>query len=151
MACQFQIAGTFPIKDGVPDIDVLQAYQATQRNWAPDECTYEITPGLPRVMRFSFKTLASAVYVQAVVQTAQALARRFANWSRGVMQYTITLDGRVSYYFYGPENRCIESKISAIDKRVEDLHEEWTDLNYTQLAKSSADCVALLDRGEGEC
>jgi len=148
MACQFQLVGTFPIKDGVPDIDILQAYQATQRTWAPDEQTCSIASGPSRVMHFYFKALASDVFVKAVVQTAQALARRFADWPKGVMRYTVTLDGKCSHYFYGPENRCIESKLSAIDKRVEDLHEEWTDLNYTQLAQASADCVELLDRGE---
>lgn len=143
MACNFTLSGTFPVKEGVPTADVLHTFRAIRGTWAAASYTFKVEPGSPRIAHVSFEASVSAAFAASVVKVLERWAGRFADWHQGVLKGTISLDGQVSHYLFGPENRCIETKLGAIEKQIEDLHEEWTDLNYTQLPQSSDGCVTV--------
>jgi hypothetical protein len=148
MACHFNISGRFPLKAGVPLADVNQASRETQDTWTLDQYAFGIDSASPRLVRFCFGGQISAAFADEIVKTVQAWARRFADWSNDVLRYSITFEGQRRHAFYGPDNRCIEAKLSSIEKQLADLQEEWSDLNFTQLAKAKGECSELVDRTE---
>ena len=149
MACNFKLSGTFPVKPGVPTADVLQSFRAVQGTWASAAYAFKVTPGALRVAHVSFEADVSAAFAASVAKVLEMWARRFADWTQGVLRGRISLDGQVNHYLFGPENRCVEENLGAIEKAIEDLHEEWTDLNYTQLPQSGDGCVTVMARVGG--
>jgi hypothetical protein len=145
MSSQFTISGTFPVKDGVPADDIHKAVREACRTWPVHQHEFEIVPGPAETACFSFGALTSGAFAAEVTKTFQMLALRFADWSKGVMEYSSSFEGSRGDYFFGPENRCIEVKLSAITKRIDDLQSEWTELNDTQLPQASDTCVELTD------
>ena len=151
MASQFKLSGTFPVKAGVPDDDIHQAVREACNTWPAHQHEFEVEPGAPKTARFFFDSFTSGAFADEITKTVQALAQRFADWTKGVLVYTSVFDGVRGRYFFGPENRCIETKLGEINKRIEDLQAEWTELNHTQLPQASDNCIELADWTDGAC
>lgn len=151
MSCQFKISGTFPLTGSAPGAQIIKAAQETRRTWSLDKYDVTIESGSPRIARFCFEVRSSTVFAEEIVKTVQAWANRFGDWAKGVLRYTVAIDGSVRYCFFGPEKRCVEARLCSVATRAEDLQEEWTNLNYTQLPQAGDGCVELTDYTEGAC
>ena len=149
MADFFQISGTFPLKADVPSVDIVQLMSEARNTWHLSHFEANVLPGPPRLVKFCFEcgTVTSAFSVE-VIETIHGWARRFADWPTDVLRYTTTGDNERRHIFYGPDNRCIEAKLNALEKHMADLEEEWADYNHTQLAKATGECSALVDYAE---
>jgi len=143
MAEHFNISGSFPLQEGVP---ILQAVAETKKGWPQlDQYEFDIARGKPAKALFCFDGCVSAAFAAEIVKTVQAWAVRFADWQAGVLTYAATFEATRQHCFFGPERRCIEAKLAAIEQRAAGLQEEWNDLNFTQLAKASDECIELVD------
>ena len=145
-----RISGWFVVKSTVPAAAVEQAVAAVRQDWSGSQVgvTLEATTG-KTILTFDVAGDMSNSLRLVIEGTFKSWAKRFADWQQDVMHLTSYYAGKTQHMLFGPENRCIEVKLSMIDKRIEDLQEEWTDLNYTQLARASSECVDFLDRKEG--